>query len=574
MKLSVKNKMKILWFSLVSIVLLLTNLPYQSHASGLYRVGDGTPESPYLLENVNDLENVRYCLSCSYDLVNDLDLTGIDWNPIGWYEYGTSSTQFIGTFNGNGRTISNLSINRPMETYIGLFGYVGGGAVIRNLNLKDPKIVGDRWVGSVIGYSGNSSLSNIRVSNPKVTGNVEVGGIAGRSVANTLVSELSVEQSINGDAYIQGVNQVGGIIGKAMKISVTELMNNNVNVIGKTSVGGLIGEFGRIEKSEEINTLSNAWSNGEVIGDSNVGGLVGSVLVDSARTTINIIKNSYTTTNQVYAGIENAGSLVGFSDKLDINSSFALDIGLPFVNGTSNQVSISGLRNQTELKTVLTYYGWDRDIWDIQENQYPIAKFTLTPIDQPSNPGGSEEPANPVDSSNIDITSNFLGGNLEISALQNQIKFDSLNLNGQQQKSYGNMPTVRIVDGRGNNSGWRVMINSTPFIEKAPVGGWIDESKKITLPNNALRLNSPTISSDQSSINGLEVNQDIGIIDNGAKTVSLANQGYGGGHFDLVFPPKSLVYDFLMDVKYIDTINYPDQNMVYETIITLSFISE
>lgn len=76
-----------------------------SGLSGIAFLGSGTPEDPYKIYTASELDNVRNDMAASYILMNDIDLGGIDFQPI-----GDGTTTFTGTFDGNGYTISNLSI--------------------------------------------------------------------------------------------------------------------------------------------------------------------------------------------------------------------------------------------------------------------------------------------------------------------------------------------------------------------------------------------------------------------------------------------------------------------------------
>ena len=114
-----------------------------------YGGGSGTVSDPYLISTAQDLQNLSATSGDwdkHYQLVNDLDLDLVAYgNPI-----GNSSTPFIGTFDGNGHTISNLTINLSTTEYVGLFGWVGNKVdpiAIYNLGLIDSKITGDDVVG-------------------------------------------------------------------------------------------------------------------------------------------------------------------------------------------------------------------------------------------------------------------------------------------------------------------------------------------------------------------------------------------------------------------------------------------
>ena len=82
--------------------------------------GSGTASDPYLVATAADLNGVRDYLSAHFRQTADIDLSGYsNWVPI-----GNDSTGFTGTYDGAGHTVSNLTIDRASENFIGLFGYL------------------------------------------------------------------------------------------------------------------------------------------------------------------------------------------------------------------------------------------------------------------------------------------------------------------------------------------------------------------------------------------------------------------------------------------------------------------
>lgn len=115
-------------------------------------------------------------------LTNDLDMTGIDFEPI-----GSDARRFTGTFDGQMHRISNLSVNRPEQQGVGLFGTVAGTVVVRNLILDETcSIVGKSYAG-VVGCAKTSA--NVTISCVGNEGSVTVseqngGGIFGCNDGN------------------------------------------------------------------------------------------------------------------------------------------------------------------------------------------------------------------------------------------------------------------------------------------------------------------------------------------------------------------------------------------------------
>ena len=117
------------------------------------------------------------------ELLGEVNLTG-DWTPV-----GTSNEPFKGTFDGNGHKITGLKITSG--SYIGLFGYVGEGATIKNVNLVGANVFGVKRVGALIGQiKGNATVSNCTVdSTSHVTGSdSNTGGLIGEAIGNITVN--------------------------------------------------------------------------------------------------------------------------------------------------------------------------------------------------------------------------------------------------------------------------------------------------------------------------------------------------------------------------------------------------
>lgn len=85
----------------------------------------------------------------------DIDLKGIDnWVPINWGN-NSSSAPFTGIYNGNGYTISNLTITSMKNGwYFGLFGKIGNGALLTGIHLRDVEITSNtrKGVGGLAGW--------------------------------------------------------------------------------------------------------------------------------------------------------------------------------------------------------------------------------------------------------------------------------------------------------------------------------------------------------------------------------------------------------------------------------------
>jgi uncharacterized repeat protein (TIGR02543 family) len=197
------------------------------------------------ISSAQELYDVRYDLSGTYVLAEDIDLSGYaggEWSPIGDF-----AAPFTGTFDGQGHVIKNLKITAAAgnDSYIGLFGAVQGGN-IENLGLVDTQITlsgGARaHVGGIVGRASGP----FAIENCYSTGGVSVsiaddisyvGGIVGYAHADS--GELTIKNCYNTGAIASAAGTqypyAGGIAGRAFTTSGGTLTIENCHNTGDIS---------------------------------------------------------------------------------------------------------------------------------------------------------------------------------------------------------------------------------------------------------------------------------------------------------------------------------------------------
>ena len=106
-------------------------------------------------------------LGSYYTLNGAIDASGtVNWNAgTGFVPVGNGTNAFTGNFNGAGYTISQLAINLPGTSDVGLFGYAAlGSNAISNLNLTVNNITGNTYVGGLVGWLNSGTVSNCSVT--------------------------------------------------------------------------------------------------------------------------------------------------------------------------------------------------------------------------------------------------------------------------------------------------------------------------------------------------------------------------------------------------------------------------
>jgi hypothetical protein len=226
-----------------------------------------------------------------YLQTNDLDMLGsldaMSDMPHNWAPVGYPSFQFTGTFDGCGKDITNLVIDRMLSGNIGLFGYVSSSGIIRDTHIRSGRIAGGGSVGGVAGrndgiikgcsnaadifasetaggVAGNSSGG--RIENSSNSGNVRTtSGPAGGVVCTGIVLiACSNSGEVSAGAYAGGVAGSSSIGG-----SIIACYNSGSVSSGSIPVGGVIGIVS--------GAVTACYNSGSVSGSNPVGGIVGYV---------------------------------------------------------------------------------------------------------------------------------------------------------------------------------------------------------------------------------------------------------------------------------------------------------
>ena len=191
-----------------------STLGLTSYYVGYYAIADADG-MVWMAEKLKS-DNVNYKLM-EVVLIADIDLSDIDsWTPI-----GSGDTKFMGTFDGNGHSITGMNIPNYTTSYQGLFAWVEGTsskhAILKNFSLRGTmtsSTEGPDYIGSVVGRCADY------VDMTDITNNVNINIAAG------------VKQ-----------NHMGGIAGWCKATTMTRCVNNgNINA-GATSncIAGVMG---------------------------------------------------------------------------------------------------------------------------------------------------------------------------------------------------------------------------------------------------------------------------------------------------------------------------------------------
>lgn len=235
--------------------------------------GNYTVTSAEGLKNIAKLVNEQWNLGINITLTSDIDLSGIDWTPIGIDD----NHQYTGTFNGGGHTITGLTVTTS-DQYAGLFGCIGSGGTVKNVTLKNVQITNDNSSGNAGGVAG-WSYGNIE--NCSVSGSVSVSGmngIAGGVVgyqSGGFLTGCSSSATVNAGCIaggVAGLTDSGATLTACYATGDVTLESIN---LGGNFAGGVVGNNG------SSSTLKACYAWGCVTGSKSsgtvyVGGVTGS----------------------------------------------------------------------------------------------------------------------------------------------------------------------------------------------------------------------------------------------------------------------------------------------------------
>lgn len=337
--------------ALLLCLLLVLSLPVTALAEEAQDSEEGTTLRIARRQQFLDFaENCRldsYSRNLSVVLLTDIDLTGVDFSGI---------PIFCGNFDGNGHTVSGLSITRDGSN-MGLFRYVDASGVIQNLTVSgkvtpdgsrsavggiaghnagkiqncffDGTVSGSDDVGGIAGINAITGIIDGCHSKGVITGDHRVGGVVGnnlgvvrscnnRSGVNTTAEENQIKlsdislETITGSESVSTVTDIGGIAGTSSGVIRQSKNRGNVGYqhMGY-NVGGIAGtQTGYLYKCENF---------AQVYGRKEVGGIVGQMepttFIEYTEDTMQILQSQLGTvsnlTGQAFSTIQDGNSDMG-----------------------------------------------------------------------------------------------------------------------------------------------------------------------------------------------------------------------------------------------------------------------
>lgn len=260
------------------------------------KTGNGTKEKPYQISTKAQLMGLSELAAMGmeigisegtypgnyagayFELTRDIDLGGMDWIPIGFYQNASQvnagePAAFTGHFDGNGKTVSNFRLYRPAWNQIGFFGVLKDAEIV-NLKVKpDHVVTAGENVGILAGSAENSVVRDVTVAGTlRTVGNT--GGIAGEISGGTIIENCTADH-VAMDAGEGKETFIGGIAGKAAESVISDCAVNTGDSLNSRIQGG--GYVGGIAGFQNDTNIFNVHVMGTIggSGSQSIGGVTG-----------------------------------------------------------------------------------------------------------------------------------------------------------------------------------------------------------------------------------------------------------------------------------------------------------
>ena len=363
-----------------------------------YAGGTGEPDDPYRIgtaEQMNAIGAEPNDWNKQFKLMADIDLAAFD-GKAGRPTFRIVGTDydgaFVGVFDGLGHTVHNFTFQPDGGHGVGLFGFIGQSAEVKNLVIQDANVAGEAYVGVLVGYSNGGTVRNCRATG-YVQATQYTGGLIGICISGALTENCQSQVRVSG-----GFAETGGLVGANSGSTISQCSTAGA-VEGSFETGGITGRqdgHSLIRDSYSACTISGGSRTAGIAG-RNDGSLVsrcysaGVFVSRSAGGRERSSLASYISSAGAVIDGDQAGGLVACSVDGEVEASF-------WDMQTSGLTTSAGGTGKTtvEMQTASTFLaaGWDfvgettngtEDIWWIEEGlEYPRLAWERMPSDDPA----------------------------------------------------------------------------------------------------------------------------------------------------------------------------------------------
>ncbi|MBE5973336.1 MAG: hypothetical protein E7251_01915 [Paenibacillaceae bacterium] len=315
--------------------------------------GEGTEEKPYLIKNreqlmglseltamgmmVPEAEGAKYAgeySGCHFALGANIDLQGVDWIPIGFYQDSSKKTgevshTFNGFFDGNGKSIKNLKLaSFAGYNNVGLFGSVSNASIHDLTIIPDSSsIKGNDRTGVVAGYAENSEIRNVTVKNADIRSTGISGGIAGE-ISGTVIENATCEKVMIDAKGGSEIIYAGGIVGVASNSSIVDCevstgTGTTARIQGTGYIGGIVGY-------QNASNVFNTYVSGTIGGYHSIA--IGGITGKYAAGKIKVARFAGTIGNSQLGSMAREGTFIGTRQGAATNYNYIEDVAYLFAD--------------------------------------------------------------------------------------------------------------------------------------------------------------------------------------------------------------------------------------------------
>lgn len=354
----------------VKLTATLGNLKKEMALNVMVKInGSGIAEDPWLIETPELLSYLSNKVNAGETYVDrhfrqttDLDLGSIvnSFKPIGGS--GISSNQFRGVYDGGNHTISQMVIEQAELNYVGLFGYVGAGGVVKNVRLDGScTIRGGGYIGSIVGEC-NGTIENCS-SAATIIGNATVGGIVGWTNNTAIIRNCFNAGTVTSIKS----NTAGGIVGGHTSAVLTECFNIGTITAADRQAGGIVGY--------NSGSITHSFNSGTVTAPTSVGGIAGRITNSGSTEYMSEIKDCYNSGVCIATDNTAIGGIVGIVDNqtMDIANNYydKQIVSKGGINGNDTPEKAEGYLTQAMTQSPIAL---DAEKWDFNNGLYPVLK--------------------------------------------------------------------------------------------------------------------------------------------------------------------------------------------------------
>lgn len=266
----------------LSLITLLIITAATAKAQGNAPSGSGSSSDPYIINDKQNLlylsENSNADWSAYYKQINNITFDAADFqtggdfynNGDGFSPIGSSSTNFSGSYDGQGNIINKLFIDRSNIALNGFFGSIGSNGEVMCLGVTNVDLTGENQMGGLAGRN-NGTIENSFTSGV-VDGRERTGGLVGHNEG-----QGSIINSYSSAEVISNHEKIGGLVGDNSNATIKKSYSNGV--VDQASTGSDVGGLtGREDGGDAINEDS-FWDT-DASGQTSSGGGTGKTTIE------------------------------------------------------------------------------------------------------------------------------------------------------------------------------------------------------------------------------------------------------------------------------------------------------